>query len=83
LRKARSACLETPAADKPTCPTTAVETYPVDITRLWLPVFEDHHRARRFWEKQGWESTGRTSRTSFEPHPVLVEYELHLRKRVS
>jgi hypothetical protein len=32
--------------------------------------------ARRFSEKLGWRRTDRTSRTSFPPHPVLVEYHL-------
>jgi RimJ/RimL family protein N-acetyltransferase len=43
-----------------------------------LRVFENNHRARRFYEKLGWRSTGRLSRTSFPPHPVLVEYEFDL-----
>jgi RimJ/RimL family protein N-acetyltransferase len=53
-------------------------TYPDEVVRVWLRVFVDNHRARRFWEKKGWRSTGRTSRTSFPPHPVLEEYELRL-----
>ncbi len=51
-------------------------TYPDDVDRLWLRVFVDNHRARRFWEKCGWRSTERTSRSDFAPHPLLVEYEL-------
>jgi RimJ/RimL family protein N-acetyltransferase len=43
-----------------------------------LRVFQDNHRARRFYEKMGWRRTDRLSRTSFPPHPVLVEYELDL-----
>jgi RimJ/RimL family protein N-acetyltransferase len=43
-----------------------------------LRVFTENHRARRFYEKQGWRSTGRLSRTAFPPHPVLEEYELDL-----
>lgn len=43
-----------------------------------LRVFTENHRARRFYEKQGWHSTGQLTRTSFPPHPVLVEYELDL-----
>lgn len=43
-----------------------------------LRVFVDNHRARRFYEKLGWRCTDRLSRTSFPPHPVLVEYELDL-----
>lgn len=47
-------------------------------SRLTLRVFEENRRARRFYEKHGWRTTGRTSRTNFPPHPVLVEYERHL-----
>jgi RimJ/RimL family protein N-acetyltransferase len=47
-------------------------------TTARLRVFTDNHRARRFYEKQGWRSTGRLSRTAFAPHPVLEEYELNL-----
>ena len=43
-----------------------------------LRVFEQNHRARRFYEKLGWRQTDRLSRTLFPPHPVLVEYELDL-----
>jgi RimJ/RimL family protein N-acetyltransferase len=55
-----------------------VATYPYDLDRIWLRVFEDNHRARRFWEKKGWRGNGRVSRSSFAPHPVLTEYELDL-----
>ena len=58
-----------------------VATYPADLDRLWLRVFADNHRARRFWEKHGWRPTGRESRSPFAPHPVLVEYELYLQRR--
>lgn len=53
-----------------------VDTFPVDLDRLWLRVFEENHRARRFWEKKGWELDGRRTRSPFTPHPVLVEYAL-------
>ena len=43
-----------------------------------LRVFQDNRRARRFYEKQGWRCTGRLSRTSFPPNPILVEYEFDL-----
>lgn len=46
---------------------------------LTLRVFEENRRARRFYEKHGWQLTGRLSRTTFPPHPVLLEYELQLR----
>jgi RimJ/RimL family protein N-acetyltransferase len=58
-----------------------IDTYPRALDRIWLRVFEENHRARRFWERKGWAATGRTSRSEFAPHPVLVEYELYLRGR--
>jgi RimJ/RimL family protein N-acetyltransferase len=42
---------------------------------LTLRVFEENHRARRFYGKHGWQLTGRSSRTAFPPHPLLLEYE--------
>jgi len=39
-----------------------------------LRVFEANLRARRFYEKHGWRATGGRSRTSFPPHPELLEY---------
>lgn len=53
-------------------------TYPDEVVRVRLWVFVENHRARRFWEKKGWRSSGRTSRSPFPPHPVLEEYELSL-----
>ena len=47
---------------------------------LWLRVFEDNHRARRFYEKLGWKPTEERSTTRFEPHPVLLTYRLSLRR---
>lgn len=41
-----------------------------------LRVFAGNGRARRFYEKNGWRPTGRSSVSSFEPHPVLLEYSL-------
>ncbi|WP_433833108.1 N-acetyltransferase family protein [Actinoplanes sp. CA-015351] len=41
-----------------------------------LHVFAANHRARRFYEKLGWQPTGRSRQTSFPPHPVLLEYNL-------
>jgi RimJ/RimL family protein N-acetyltransferase len=54
-----------------------LETYPDDLERIWLRVFADNHRARRFWFKLGWRPTGKQSRSSYAPYPVLLEYELH------
>lgn len=53
-----------------------VATYPDHLERIWLRVFVENHRARRFWEKLGWQPTGRRSRTTFPPYPELLEYEL-------
>jgi RimJ/RimL family protein N-acetyltransferase len=39
-----------------------------------LRVFEENHRARRFYEKLGWQQTAIRSRTRFPPYPVLIEY---------
>ena len=41
-----------------------------------LRVFVDNGRARRFYEKHGWRPTGASSRSSYEPYPVLLEYVL-------
>ncbi len=46
--------------------------------RAWLRVFEDNVRARRFYERRGWEPTGERSRSDFAPHPVLLTYEVDL-----
>ena len=51
-------------------------TYPAEVARVRLRVFAGNLRARRFYEKLGWQATGRESRTSFPPHPVLLEYRL-------
>lgn len=45
---------------------------------LTLRVFEENRRARRFYEKHDWQPTGRTSRTTFPPHPLLLQYGRHL-----
>ena len=47
-------------------------------TTLTLHVFDENRRARRFYAKHGWQPTGRTSRTTFAAHPLLLEYERHL-----
>lgn len=44
-----------------------------------LRVFEDNTRARRFYERLGWTPTGERTRTTFPPHPVLVEYRRAVR----
>lgn len=47
--------------------------------RAWLRVFEKNARGRRFYERRGWQATGDRSRSDFEPHPVLLTYEIELR----
>jgi RimJ/RimL family protein N-acetyltransferase len=41
-----------------------------------LFVFADNGRARRFYEKHGWQPTGATRTGSFPPYPLLLEYTL-------
>jgi GNAT superfamily N-acetyltransferase len=49
-------------------------TYPPSVSRVRLRVFDKNYRARRFYERRGWTETGVTSRTTFAPHPALIEY---------
>jgi RimJ/RimL family protein N-acetyltransferase len=51
-----------------------LETFPADLARLRLRVFEGNGRGRRFYEKLGWRATGEVSRSTFAPYPVLLEY---------
>lgn len=51
--------------------------------RAWLRVFEDNHRARRFYARLGWRATGLRSRSPFAPHPVLLDHQLDLRPRAT
>lgn len=44
----------------------------------WLWVFEDNHRAARFYARRGWRATDERIRTTFAPHPILRRYELEL-----
>ena len=53
-----------------------VATYPPEVVQVRLRVFEGNTRARRFYERLGWRATGAESRTSFPPHPVLLDYVL-------
>jgi GNAT superfamily N-acetyltransferase len=41
---------------------------------LW--VLEANERARRFYERHGWEPDGERSRSEFPPHPATLRYEL-------
>ncbi len=51
-------------------------TYPPGLRRVRLRVFAGNHRAQRFYERRGWTATGAVTRTSFPPHPTLLEYVL-------
>ena len=46
----------------------------VPSTRLWC--LADNHRARRFYERLGWRTTGNEKPETFIPFPLLLEYEL-------
>jgi GNAT superfamily N-acetyltransferase len=58
-----------------------VATYPPEVDLLRLRVFAANGRARRFYEKLGWQPTGRETTSTFAPYPVLVEYTLVLTDR--
>lgn len=45
------------------------------LRRAWLRVFTGNGRARRFYERLGWQATGERTRSSFPPHPELLRYE--------
>ena len=51
-----------------------IATFPDDLDQLRLRVFDENQRARRFYEKLGWVPTGAQTRTSYPPHPTLLEY---------
>jgi RimJ/RimL family protein N-acetyltransferase len=46
---------------------------------LW--VLADNHRARRFYERTGWQQTAETSTSQFAPYPTTVGYRRSLRRR--
>ena len=48
-----------------------------DHAFYWLRVFEENRRARRFYEKLGWVTTDVRTRSTFEPHPILLEYRFN------
>ena len=50
-------------------------TFPPEVARVRLWVFAGNARGRRLYQKLGWTATGEERRTSYPPHPVLVEYE--------
>ena len=43
---------------------------------LW--VLEDNHRARRFYERRGWQENGRSRVVPYPPNPLDVGYTLEL-----
>ncbi len=53
-----------------------IATYPPELPQVRLRVFAENRRARQFYEKLGWMATGAETRTSFPPHPTLLEYVL-------
>jgi GNAT superfamily N-acetyltransferase len=46
---------------------------------LW--VLTANARARHFYQRTGWVSTGKVSRSQFVPHPDMLEYVRHLSER--
>ncbi len=42
------------------------------VTRLWC--LEENHRARRFYEKHGWQLNGETRVVEYPPHPLDIGY---------
>jgi GNAT superfamily N-acetyltransferase len=42
------------------------------VTRLWC--LEENHRARRFYERHGWQLNGETRVVEYPPHPLDVGY---------
>lgn len=45
------------------------------VRRARLRVAEANGRARRFYEKHGWQPNGERTQTTFPPHPYLLGYE--------
>jgi RimJ/RimL family protein N-acetyltransferase len=58
------------------------QTVAAGTSHFQLRVFEANSRARRFYERLGWNETGRRTRSSFPPHAVLVEYHRPLDRPV-
>ena len=48
------------------------------LQQIWLRVFTDNARARRFYEKHQWKPTGERSLSTFAPHPELMRYQRSL-----
>lgn len=45
-----------------------------DVVHLW--VLKENHRARRFYDRSGWEPSGVVVNEPFPPHPEKLEYVL-------
>ncbi|KQU68734.1 N-acetyltransferase [Phycicoccus sp. Root101] len=44
----------------------------------WLRVYEENHRATRFYARRGWQPTEVTSRSTFAPYALLRRWEITL-----
>lgn len=53
-------------------------SFPSTLTRCHLRVFVENRRARRFYEKLGWSSTGEVTRSTYPPYAELVTYTRRL-----
>jgi RimJ/RimL family protein N-acetyltransferase len=45
------------------------------VRRAWCWVHTDNHRARRFYEKHGWQPTETRMPSPFAPYPEMTRYE--------
>lgn len=45
-----------------------------EVTHVWLWVFQENQRARRFYTKHGWNQTAKFKNSNFAPYPVMVKY---------
>lgn len=43
--------------------------------RVWLRVFDENHRAVRFYVRRGWVATSEVERSEYPPHAVLRRFE--------
>lgn len=46
--------------------------------RAWLRVYEENHRAARFYARRAWRPTGVTSRSTYAPYALLRRWEVSL-----
>jgi putative acetyltransferase len=54
-----------------------------DSNRCHLWVLEDNERARRFYERHGWQENGLTRVVPFPPNPLDVGYTIDLDSRLA